>query len=49
MTIGSTNFDKDDATHSTNGTFWTRWQWSEEDLTNPFGETAGEDVEVQFS
>ena len=48
MTIGSDSFDKDDSSYFSNSTL-TRWQWSEEDLTNPFGETADEDVEVQFS
>ena len=48
MTIGSTSFGREDSSYFNNGTI-TRWQWSEEDLTNPFGETADVDVEVQFS
>lgn len=50
MTIGSNSFGRTDliCSYFSNSTM-TRWQWSAEDLTNPFGETADEDVEVQFS
>ena len=48
MTIGTTDFDKDDATYSSDATA-TSWTWDEEGLANPFGTTTDVDVEVQFS
>ena len=48
MTIGTTDFDKDDATYSSDATV-TSWTWDEEGLANPFGATVDVDVEVQFS